>query len=130
MMQEHPKEKFSVGKRLKSFRHAFHGLRFSLLRDHNMRVHVIAAIVAIVAGLILKITAGEWVAIIFSIGFVIAIELVNSAIEMLADFISPGHHHDIGKIKDLAAAAVLVAAITAVGIALFVFVPHVMQLIK
>lgn len=74
---------------------------------------------------IYQLAALEWIAIVFVIGLVIALELFNSAIENISDFISPGHDITIKKIKDLSAAAVLVGAITAAIIGLIVFVPKI-----
>jgi len=70
----------------------------------------------------------EWIAVVVAFGFVIAMEIVNSAIENIADFVSPEKHEMIKKIKDLAAAAVLIAAITAFIIGLIIFVPKILLL--
>ena len=63
------------------------------------------------------------------IGMVFAAEIFNSSVERIADFLTTEHDERIGKIKDLAAAAVLVCAITAVAVALFIFVPKVVALL-
>jgi diacylglycerol kinase len=70
----------------------------------------------------------EWFAVIFAIGIVIAFEAINSAIENLADFVSPQEHHLIKKVKDLAAAGVLVSAISAAIVGLLIFIPRIIQL--
>ena len=64
-------------------------------------------------------------AVIFSIGFVFVAEILNTAIENIADFISPGKNDKIKKIKDLAAAGVLISALTAFSIALIIFIPKI-----
>ncbi|MBK8398010.1 MAG: diacylglycerol kinase family protein [Leptospiraceae bacterium] len=117
------KEKFSIVKRLKSFIYALNGLKILILEEHNARIHLFAAICVVIAGIVFKISSLEWTAIIFAIGFVIALEIINSAIENMADFISPEKNEQIKKIKDLSAAAVLVGAITAFVIGLIVFIP-------
>ena len=119
---------FSISKRLQSFRHAFRGIRFAISGEHNIRIHLVAAVLVITAGFFLKLSSHDWIAILFAIGLVLISELFNSAIESIADFISPGHHQDIGKIKDIAAGAVLIAAITAVVIGILVFLPHLKML--
>ncbi|MDH4474267.1 MAG: diacylglycerol kinase family protein [Fluviicola sp.] len=116
---------FSTSKRFGSFIYAFNGLRVLVREEHNSWIHVAAAIVAIVLGFIFHISTYEWIAIAFAIGLVIALEIVNSAIENLADFVSPERHDSIKKIKDLAAAAVLVGAITALAVALIIFLPKI-----
>lgn len=115
---------FSVRKRIGSFRHAINGIRLAISGEHNMRIHLVAAIVVIIAGFYFKLSSTEWIALILAISFVFVAELFNSAIELLADFISPGHHVDIGKIKDISSGAVLVTAIAAVVTGTLVFWPH------
>ena len=118
-------EKFSISKRLKSFKYAFNGLRILLTEEHNSRVHFIVAICTIIAAFYFNIIVEEWIALIFAIGFVITVEIINSSIENICDFISPEKHDLIKKVKDLAAAAVLISVITAVIIGLIVFIPKV-----
>lgn len=115
------KEKFSIKKRIKSFVYAFNGLFLVIKNEHNARIHLLATVCVILAGFIFKISKFEWIAIIFAIGFVFVSEIINSSIEHLADFVSPEKHEKIKIVKDLAAAAVLVAAIVSVIIGLIVF---------
>lgn len=122
-------QKFSVKKRIHSFKYAFNGLRILFKYEHNARIHLFATICVLAAGILLKISTFEWFAVIFAIGIVIAFEAINSAIESLADFVSPQQHHLIQKIKDLAAAAVLVSAISAAIVGFLIFIPRIMQLI-
>jgi len=118
-------QKFSISKRLSSFKYAFNGLRILVKEEHNSRIHFLAAILVLIAGFLLKISALEWLIIIFAIGFVIATEIINSSIENIADFISPDKDERIKKIKDLSAAAVLISAITAFIIGLIIFIPKI-----
>ncbi|MDR2868210.1 MAG: diacylglycerol kinase family protein [Bacteroidales bacterium] len=121
-------EKFSFKKRIKSFKYAFNGLKILIQEEHNSWIHVFAAIGVLIAGFLLKITTYEWLAVIFCIGFVIALEMVNSAIENIADFVSPEKHIMIKKIKDLSAGAVLMAAIVSAIIGLIIFLPKIIAL--
>ncbi len=123
-------QKFTIAKRLKSFVYAFNGLKILIKEEHNARIHIIAAMGVIIAGLFFNISEFEWIAIVFSIGLVFSLEIINSAIENIADFISPSKHERIKKIKDLSAAAVLVGSITALIIAIFIFLPQVSILLK
>jgi len=120
------KEKFSFHKRLRSFGYAFNGLKILIKEEHNARIHLLAAVIAIIAGFYFHISTVEWIAIVFAIGFVIALEIVNSAIENMADFVSPEWHSTIKKIKDLAAAGVLISSITALIIGLIIFLPKIL----
>ncbi len=117
------KSSFSIKKRLKSFSYAFNGFKILIKEEHNARIHLFAAIIAIILGVILHISTCEWLAIILSIGLVISLEIVNSAIENIADFISPQKHDKIKKIKDLSASAVLVGAFSALIIGFLIFLP-------
>lgn len=104
-----------------SLKNAINGFREALNTQRNMRFHAVAALTAITLGVWLHITRLEWAAILGCIGLVISMELVNSALEMLLDRLHPERHPMIGKAKDMAAAAVLVAAVCSllVGFAVF-----------
>lgn len=116
-------------KRLKSFQYAFNGLRVLFYEEANARIHLVAAIAVILLGLLLKITAPEWLIILFCIALVFICEIINTAIENLCDFISPEKHELIKKTKDLAAAAVLIAAVFSVVVGLIIFLPKVFVLL-
>ena len=94
-------ESFSIKKRFKSFAYAFNGLKTLIREEHNARIHLGAAIIATAFGVILQISPGEWMAVCFAIGFVFAMESINSSIEALADFVSKERHEEIKKIKDI-----------------------------
>ncbi len=121
-------EKFSIAKRLKSFTYAFHGLRVLLREEHNSRIHLLATLCVIVAGVVLHISALEWVAVAFAVGIVFSAEIFNSAIEDLSDVVCPERDERIKKVKDLSAAAVLVSAFTALIVGLVIFIPKIVTL--
>ena len=121
-------EKFSIAKRLKSFTYAFNGLKVLFQEEHNSRIHLFAAVCVIIAGVLLKLAVLEWVAVAFAVGLVFSGEIFNSAVEDLSDVVCPERDDRIKKVKDLAAAAVLVNAITAAAIGLLVFIPKIIQL--
>lgn len=121
--------RFSLSKRLKSFSHAFNGLKILIKEEHNARIHMFATIVVVMAGFVFKISVNEWFAVLFAIGFVITVEIINTAIENMADIVSPEKDKRIKKIKDLSAAAVLISALTALVIGLIIFIPKLLDLI-
>lgn len=121
-------QKFSIRKRIKSFLFAFNGLKILMTEEHNARIHLVAAICAVIASIVFEISAFEWIAVIVAIGLVFALELMNSAIERIADFIAPEKNEKIKKIKDLSAAGVLISAITALIVGLIVFLPKILGL--
>jgi diacylglycerol kinase len=106
---------------IKSFFYAARGIVFAILKERNLKVHLLAVIVVSVAGFYLHISQTEWLAVILCFALVISLEMVNTAIEMLADKISPDKDDIIGNIKDISAGAVFVAAICSVVIAWLVF---------
>jgi len=114
---------------MQSFKYAFNGLRILLNNEHNSWIHLFVTVCVLVAGFVFKISTGEWIAVIFCIGMVFALELVNTAIENMADFVSKEYHQSIKKIKDLAAAAVFVGAVAAAVIGLIIFLPKIIELI-
>ncbi len=118
-------EKFSLKKRIQSFKHAFNGLKILVFEEHNARIHLLAVVVVVIAGIYFNISSKEWMAVILAMTLVIAAELFNSAIENFADFVTKEQHPEIKKVKDLSAAAVLVCAVGAVVIGLLVFVPKI-----
>jgi diacylglycerol kinase (ATP) len=120
-------QNFSIRKRAKSFRYALEGLKVLVSEEHNSRIHFVVSLLAISAAFYFKISGLEWVALILCIGFVFALEIINSAIENLADFVEPNRHEAIKKIKDLAAASVLVGSITAASVGLIVFIPKILN---
>jgi len=123
-------EKFSVIKRIKSFKPAFNGIWILLKEEHNSRIHLIAAICALTASALFKISAGKWIAVILATGFVFTAEIFNTALEHLSDFVSPGMNIPVKKIKDLSAAAVLVSVVTALVTGIIVFLPEIIRLFR
>jgi len=115
--------KFSIIDRIKSFKYAFSGLRLFFITEHNARIHLLAAGVAIGLSIYLHLSSTEWIAILSVISAVFVAEIINSSIEKLADVVSPEIHPKIKIVKDLAAAAVLVAAFLALAVGGIVFLP-------
>ncbi len=119
------KEKFSVKKRVQSFRHAFNGLGKFFRTEHNAWIHSVAAIAVLILGWGMHISKTEWLGVCFAIGLVLSAEAFNTCIERLADMVSPAADDRIKYIKDLAAGAVLIAAVTAAMIGGVIFIPKI-----
>ena len=120
-------EKPELKKRVNSFRYAFRGIARVFHTQRNMQIHVIIALLVIVAGIWFQLRIAEWLFIVLAMGFVFSAEIFNSAVEELVNLVSPGYNEKAGRVKDMAAGAVLIAAITAAIIGLFIFVPHLMR---
>ncbi|HLP37411.1 diacylglycerol kinase family protein [Lacibacter sp.] len=113
---------------MRSFYYAFRGIVSVFRSEVNMRIHVVAAVLATVAGFYFKIAAGEWGIVVLCICSVIAMELINTAIEQLCNHVTAEQHPVIKKVKDIAAAAVLVTAVGSFVVALIIFLPKLISL--
>ncbi|MFA6809378.1 MAG: diacylglycerol kinase family protein [Eubacteriales bacterium] len=106
---------------IRSFKNAFDGVLFTYKTQNHLRFHLFAALVVVLCGLLFNITKSEWLIIVYAIGSVIIAEIFNTAIEQVVDLISPEYNSLAGKAKDIAAGAVLIAALQAVIIGVIVF---------
>ncbi len=112
----------------RGFSFAGQGVWHAVRTQRNMRIHLAAAVAAIVAGGVLGISAADWACVALAIGMVLAAEIFNTVIEAIVDQWTEGFH-PIAKIaKDGAAGAVLVASLAAIGVAIAVFVPRLLAL--
>ncbi len=117
------KEPFSFKKRGNSFQYAFQGIATFFKQEHNARIHLAATILVIVLSFVFPVSRMEAIALVLTVGFVWVAEIFNTAIEKTMDFISVEKNQQIKTIKDLAAAAVLIAALIAVITGCFIFIP-------
>jgi diacylglycerol kinase (ATP) len=124
-MKTNNSKPFSIKDRFKSFGYALEGLKSFFKTQHNAWIHVVAAVVVITAGFLFHLSLKEWIALSFAIALVFISELFNTAIEFLCDKVSPEIDPKIKLVKDISAAAVLIAAIVAVVVGAIVFVPKV-----
>ena len=116
-------------KMFKSFSFAFKGLKYAL-NENNFRFHILATILVTLCGVCFHISNPEWLAIILCCGLVLSMEIINTAIEKMIDIISPEFHKTAGMVKDLAAAAVLMMAITSFVVFLTIFYKYIMCVIR
>lgn len=121
-------DKFSAKSRFGSFKFAFTGLSSLLKIEHNARIHLLAALIVIILGIVLNISLTEWCLIIIVIGLVFLAELFNTALEALSDIVDPEWNEKIMKVKDYAAAAVLVSTIVSVVVGGLIFIPKLLKL--
>jgi diacylglycerol kinase (ATP) len=112
---------------MKSFTHAWNGILYAIRSEKHMRFHLLAALLVTVAGWFFNINSTEWCILFSSIGIVIAAEIFNTAFEQLVNLVSPQQHVIAGRVKDLAAGAVLVVSIAALLIGLIIFIPKILS---
>ncbi|MEM6516034.1 MAG: diacylglycerol kinase family protein [Bacteroidota bacterium] len=118
-----PKKESFLINRLKSVRYAFKGALYLIKTEAAVKVQVACAVLITIAGFYFEISNTEWLIQVVCIGMVIGLEGVNTAIEYLSDFIHPDLHTSIGRIKDISAGAVFIAAVCAFVVALIIYIP-------
>jgi diacylglycerol kinase (ATP) len=112
---------FSVRARIESFGHAFRGIGVMLGAEHNAWIHAFATLLAIGLGFFLDIARGEWLAVMLAIALVWVAEALNTAVEALGDALTADPNPKVKEAKDAAAGGVLISALAALVIGLFVF---------
>lgn len=114
----------------KSFYHAFCGIKDNVVRERNLKIHIMVMLIVILLGFLLKISTMEWMICLILFGFVISLELVNTAIEITIDIYIQEFNEKAKLAKDTAAGAVLVAAIISMIIGIIIFLPKCLEIVK
>jgi rRNA maturation RNase YbeY len=112
-----------------SFRFAILGILSAFRSERNMWIHLTISVLVVLSGIFLKIQQFEWGLIIFSIAIVITTELINTALEYLVNLIKEERSESVRRIKDISAAAVLIAALASAAIGGIVFFPKILALL-
>jgi diacylglycerol kinase len=110
---------------IKSVGYAINGWRLFFAEEKNGQLQIIAAIAVIILGFTLHIGLSEWQIILLCIVGVLTLEMMNSALEKVIDLMHPEQHPEIKWIKDVAAGAVLLAAIASAIIGVIIFLPKI-----
>lgn len=111
-------------RRILSFKYALQGIRWAFATQPNLWIHLVAAIVVAILGFYFDIQKIEWIILIGCIASVFTLEFINTALEWLVDSVYKEKHPLAGKIKDVAAAAVLVVALGTATIGVIIFYPY------
>lgn len=115
-------------KLLNSFKYAFKGFGYATKTQLNFRIHLCATAVALLLGWYLHVSSAEWLWIALTVALVLTAELLNTAIEILTDLVSPDWNEKAGRIKDVAAAAVTITAVFALAVGCIIFLPKIVAL--
>lgn len=107
-----------------SFKYAFEGLISALKEEPNLKIHFITGLLVVTAGFYFQISTLDWVILITMIGLVISVELTNTAVEAVVDYLIKEQHPGAKIAKDISAAAVLTVAITSSIVGLIIFLPY------
>lgn len=113
-----------------AFRCAWNGFWHTVTHERNMKIHVAVAVLAVIAGVVLRISAGGWCAVLLCIGMVFAAECFNTALEATVDLITDEYREAARVAKDCAAAAVAVLAVMSVIVGLVVYIPAALVLLQ
>lgn len=124
------KRQKGIKKFLNSFIYPIKGLKYAYRNEQNLAVDVGVALIVIIAGFVFKLNASEWAVVSLTVGLVISLELVNTAIEAVVDLVTEEYHPLAKVAKDTSAAAVFIMAIVAIVIGLIIFLPKVIMLIR
>lgn len=116
-------------RKVQSFRYALNGLAIAWREEMNFRIQVVLGALVIALGYSIGLSLDEFAIIFLLIGFVLATEALNTALEEFCDMVKSDQDPHIAKIKDLAAAAPLIASITALVVGGYVFLPHLTALV-
>jgi diacylglycerol kinase (ATP) len=116
---------FSIRARVRSIRYAWEGVNAFFDSQHNAIIHFYFTIFVMIAAIFFRASDTELIALVIVAGFVWAAEIFNTAIEKMMDLVSPEKHPKVKFIKDVAAAAVLISAITAIIVGLVIFIPKI-----
>ena len=108
----------------KSFGYAIKGLVKTFKEEQNLKIQISVAIVVLIFAAVWDVNRYEWIILVLVIGLVILMEIANSAVERITDILKPRLNHYVKEIKDITAAAVLVASILAVVVGIMVFWPY------
>ena len=113
--------------RLESFRYAFAGIWYTLKTQRNAQIHLGIATTIVILGLTLKLTRTEWAILMLTTGFVWATEMLNTVAEAAMNYATTDFNPQVKIVKDVAAGAVLIAAITAVIVGLLILGPPLLE---
>ncbi len=116
--------KISFKKLSQSFKNAFQGLK-AVTKEHSFYLMLLITLLILLLAFFLKISFSEWLVLTLLIGLVLSLEIFNTALEKLLDFLQPNHSEKVKIIKDLVAAAVLIISLVSVVIGLFIFLPKI-----
>jgi undecaprenol kinase len=114
---------------IKSFGYAIAGIYHAICDNRNMKVHLFIAAFVIAAGLYFQVTRGEFIVLMVLILFVLTAEMINTSIEEMTDLITTEHRREAQIAKDVAAGTVLVTAVGAAIIGLYIFIPYFVRFI-
>jgi undecaprenol kinase len=124
-MDSHDKRKRFIS--LSSFSFAISGILTAIQNERNMRFHLISSLIVLGLSFYFSISKIEWLLVLFTIGGMFALELMNTAIERVVDLVTAEYHPLAKQAKDIAAGAVFVYAVLAAIVGIMIYLPYVLK---
>jgi undecaprenol kinase len=115
---------------LKSFKYALQGIKHCFVSEKNFRMLLVIAAITFFLGIVFRISASEWLAVLFCSALVLSLEMINTAIEKLSNIVTESIHPVIKQVKDIAAGAVCLVSILSFIIGCIIFLPKIALVIK
>lgn len=106
----------------KSLNHAVDGILEAFKKEPNFKIQLITALIVILLGIIADLNVWKWAVLFITIALVLSFELINTACEKVIDILIKEHHPSIKYVKDILAGSVLIISITAILIAIIIFI--------
>ncbi len=123
------KKQKGIKKFFLSFTYAIKGLKYAYRNEQNLAFDIGMSILVVIAGFLFKVSISEWALLALTIGIVLSLELINTAIEAVVDLVTEDYHPLAKVAKDTSAAAVFICAIASVIVGLIIFLPKIINLI-
>ena len=115
---------------IEAWKNAFSGIAHGFKTQRNLKIQLVAGIVVIILGIILKISNAEWAILMLSVFLVLGTEMMNTAVEAVVDLCTEEYHEKAKIAKDVAAGAVVLTALNAVIVSYFLFADKIVQLFE
>jgi diacylglycerol kinase len=124
------RKKLGIHRFFRSFKYSFDGLAYAIRDEQSILVMIVVTFLALILGIVLKISVLEWLLIFISIGLVLGTELLNTSIEASMDLVSPKYNELAKVAKDTASASVFIYSLIAFIIGSLVFVPKIIEILE
>ena len=115
---------------IEAWKNAFSGIVYAFKTQRNLRIQLIAGIIVVILGIVLKISSSEWAILSLAVFLVLGSEMMNTALETAVDLTTEEYHIKAKLAKDTAAGAVVLASINAVVVSYFLFADKIIQMFK
>lgn len=114
---------------LESVNHALDGISYTASHERNFKIELFMMVVVLIAGVYFRVSRAEWLILLLTISMVLALELINTAIERCVDLVTKDYHELAKCAKDIAAGAVFIMSIFAVCVGIIIFLPKIIEMI-